>query len=372
MGQGTYNAPCMKPAERDARQAQMELDQVIREIPKPDEVARREAHARWARVAKPLGSLGELERMVERIAAAQGSADVAVEPRCVAVLCADNGVVAEGVTQTGPEVTAKVAEQLARGTSSVCVMAKAAHADVRAYDLGMLREVAEVPPRKVARGTRSIAQGPAMGTGDALACIMAGVEIARELARAGYRVIATGEMGIGNTTTASAVTCALLGMAPELAVGKGAGLDDAGLARKVEAVRRALEVNRADASDPIEVLAKLGGFDIAGMTGVFLGGALERVPVVVDGFISSVAALTACRIAPASRAFMLASHRSGEPAAAAVMEELGLSPVIDAGMRLGEGTGAVCLLPLLDMACALYRNGMTFDQYNMGAYREMP
>ncbi len=372
MGQGTYNAPCMKPAKRDTKQVQMELDQVIREIPKPNEAARREAHARWARVAKPLGSLGELERMVERIAAAQGSADVAVEPRCVAVLCADNGVVAEGVTQTGPEVTAKVAEQLARGTSSACVMAKAAHADVRAYDLGMLREVAGVTPRKVARGTRSIAQGPAMGTDDALACIMAGVDIARELAHAGYRVIATGEMGIGNTTTASAVTCALLGMVPELAVGKGAGLDDAGLARKVEAVRRAIAVNRADASDPVEVLAKLGGFDIAGMTGVFLGGALERVPVVVDGFISSVAALVACRIAPASRAFMLASHRSGEPAAAAVMEELGLSPVIDAGMRLGEGTGAVCLLPLLDMACALYRNGMTFDEYNMDAYREMP
>ncbi len=350
----------------------MELDQVIKSIARPDEEARRRAHARWANVAKPLGSLGELERAIEQVAAIQGSADVSLGPRCVAVLCADNGVVAEGVTQTGPEVTAKVAEQLARGTSSVCVMAKAAHTDVRAYDLGMLREVAGVPAHKVARGTRSIAQGPAMGRDDALACIMAGVDIARELAGAGYRVMATGEMGIGNTTTASAVTCALLGMAPEQAVGRGAGLGSDGLTRKVEVVRRALEVNAADAADPIDVLAKLGGFDIAGMVGLFLGGALERMSVVVDGFISSVAALLASRIAPLAREYMLASHRSGEPAAAAVMEELGLSPVIDAGMRLGEGTGAACLLPLLDMASSLYRNGMTFDAYNMDSYKEMP
>ena len=350
----------------------MELDQVVRGISRPSEEARRRAHARWANVAKPLGSLGELECAIEQVAAIQGSADVVLGPRCVAVLCADNGVVAEGVTQTGSEVTARVAGQLARGTSSVCVMAKAARADVRAYDLGMLNEVAGVPARKVARGTRSIAQGPAMGKDDALACIAAGVEIAHELAGAGYRIMATGEMGIGNTTTASAVTCALLGMAPELAVGMGAGLSNEGLARKVEVVRRALEVNAPDADDPVDVLAKLGGFDIAGMAGLFLGGALEHMPVVVDGFISSVAALLASRIAPLTREYMLASHRSGEPAAAAVVEELGLSPIIDAGMRLGEGTGAVCLLPLLDMAGALYRDGMTFDAYGMDAYKELP
>lgn len=350
----------------------MELSQVIDRITAPDADAAQKAHARWARVAKPLGSLGELERMTERIAGMQGSAEVATGPRCVAVLCADNGVVAEGVTQTGPEVTATVAAQLARGTSSVCTMAKAAHAKVLPFDLGMLCEVEGVPARKVARGTRSIAQGPAMSRGDALACVMAGVGIAHDLAGAGYRVIATGEMGIGNTTTASAVTCALLGMAPEAAVGRGAGLDDEGLARKVAAVRRALEVNQADPNDPLDVLAKLGGFDIAGLAGLYLGGAAEHVPVVIDGFISAVAALVACRIAPLARGYMLASHRSAEPAAAAVMSELGLPGVIDAGMRLGEGTGAVCLFPLLDMACALYRDGLTFDAYGMDAYREMP
>ncbi len=350
----------------------MNLTQVIDSITAPDEDAGRKAHARWANVAKPLGSLGQLEAMVERIAAIQGSAQVALEPRCVAVLCADNGVVAEGVTQTGPDVTAKVAAQLARGTSSVCVMAHAARADARPFDLGMLCEVPGVPTRKVARGTNSIARGPAMSPDDARACIMAGVGIAQELAGAGYRVIATGEMGIGNTTTASAVTCALLGMPAEAAVGRGAGLDDEGLARKVAAVRQALEVNRPDPDDPVDVLAKLGGFDIAGMVGLYLGCALEHVPVVVDGFISAVAALLACRLAPLARAYMLASHRSAEPAAAAVMEELGLTGVLDAGMRLGEGTGAVCLFPLLDMACALYRDGLTFDGYGMDAYQEMP
>ncbi len=350
----------------------MELSQVIDTIAAPDEDARLAAHARWANVAKPLGSLGELERMVEHIAAIQGSADVAVEPRCVAVLCADNGVVAEGVTQTGPEVTAKVAAQLAQGTSSVCTMAKAARAVVRPFDLGMLCEVDGVPARKVARGTCSIVQGPAMSRAQALACIGEGVDIARELAGSGYRMIATGEMGIGNTTTASAVTCALLGLDPEQAVGRGAGLSDEGLARKVAVVRRALEVNRPDPDDPVDVLTKLGGFDIAGMAGLYLGCALEHVPVVVDGFISAVAALAACRLAPLAREYMLASHRSAEPAAAAVMEALGLAGVIDAGMRLGEGTGAVCLFPLLDMACALYRDGLTFEGYGMDAYEEMP
>ena len=160
-------------------------------------------------------------------------------------------------------------------------------------------------------------------------------------------------------------------MTPEEAVGRGAGLDDEGLVRKTAVVRRALEVNAPDADDPLDMLSKLGGFDIAGLVGLYLGCAVQRMPVVIDGFISSVAALLACRIAPASRSFMLASHRSAEPAAAAVMRELGLSPIIDAGMRLGEGTGAVCLFPLLDMACALYRDGMTFDEYHMDAYQEL-
>ena len=349
----------------------MELDHIINRITGLDEGAMQEAHGRWARVAKPLGSLGALEKAVEHIAGIQGSAEIALAPRCVAVMCADNGVVAEGVTQTGAEVTAKVAAQLAHHSSSVCVMARVAHTEVRPFDMGMLREVPGVPVRNATRGTRSIAQGPAVSRAETVTAVEAGAGIAYDLADEGFRLVATGEMGIGNTTTSAALTCALVGMTPEEAVGRGAGLDDEGLVRKTAVVRRALEVNAPDADDPLDMLAKLGGFDIAGLVGLYLGCAEQRMPVVIDGFISSVAALLACRIAPASRAFMLASHRSAEPAAAAVMRELGLSPIIDAGMRLGEGTGAVCLFPLLDMACALYRDGMTFDEYHMDAYQEL-
>jgi nicotinate-nucleotide--dimethylbenzimidazole phosphoribosyltransferase len=348
----------------------MGLEDILRDVKPFDEAARRAAHEHWAGVAKPLGSLGELELLVEKVAGIQGTPEVDVGRRCVAVLCADNGVVAQGVTQTTPDVTATVARQLAQGTSSVCTMARAANADVRAYDLGMLCEVDGVPARKVARGTADMTQGPAMSRADALACIEAGAKIAAELAGQGYRVLATGEMGIGNTTTSAAVTCALLGMPAEEAVGRGAGLDDAGLARKVRAVRRALEANRPDADDPVNVLACVGGFDIAGLVGLYLGGAARRVPVVVDGLISSVAALAACRIDGRVRDFMLASHVSSEPAAKAVMGELGLSPVIHAGMHLGEGTGAVCLFPLLDVACALYARGKSFAEYGMDAYKE--
>lgn len=350
----------------------MELADIIDRIVPPDEAACAAAHKKWACVAKPLGSLGALEEAVERLAGVQGTPEVEVAPRCVAVMCADNGVVAQGVTQTGPEVTAKVAAHIARGTSSVCVMAKAARADVFPYDVGMLTEVPGVPTLKVARGTRSIACGPAMGRGEAIACVEAGARVAADLAGQGYRLVGAGEMGIGNTTTAAAMACALTGISAQAAVGRGAGLSKDGLARKVAAVAGALEVNAFDAADPLDVLSKLGGFDIAAMAGLFLGCAASRTMAVVDGFISSVAALTAQRICPASRHYMLASHRSAEPGAAAVMEELGLRPVVDAGMRLGEGTGAVCLFPLLDMACALYRDGMSFAEYDMDAYRELP
>lgn len=323
-------------------------------------------------MAKPLGSLGALEDAVERLAAVQGTPEVDVAPRCVAVMCADNGVVAQGVTQTGPEVTAKVAAHIARGTSSVCVMARQARADVFAYDVGMLCEVPGVPALKVARGTRSIACGPAMTRQEALACVEAGARVAAELAGRGYRLVGVGEMGIGNTTTAAAMACALAGVPVERAVGRGAGLSGEGLARKAAVVERALQVNGADPDDPLDVLSKLGGFDIAAMAGLYLGGAASRTTTVVDGFISSVAALVAKRLAPACAGYMLASHRSAEPAAEPVMGELGLRPVIDAGMRLGEGTGAACLFPLLDMACELYRQGMSFDDYDMDAYRELP
>lgn len=345
----------------------MDFQALNRQIPPPSEAAMAAARARWDSIAKPLHGLGALEDHIVKIAGLTGEAEVRLDRRAVLVLCADNGVVAQGVTQTDSSVTAAVAEQLARGRSSVCRMAAAAQAEVLPVDMGMLRPVPGVPDRRIAGGTGDISLGPAMTRAQAERAIQTGMDLVRAQRERDVRLLATGEMGIGNTTTAAAMASALLGLDPEVTVGRGAGLSDGGLARKRAAVRRALERNRPDPGDALDVLSKLGGFDIAGMVGIFLGGALYRVPTVIDGFISSVAALTAVRLCPAARCAMLASHVSAEPASRAVLEELGLEAVLHARMKLGEGAGAVCLIPLLDLALALYR-GSSFADIGVEPY----
>ena len=327
-----------------------------------------EARRRWDSVAKPLHSLGKLEDLVVRIAQIQGTADVEIGRRCALVFCGDHGVVAEGVTQSGQEVTALVARSIAEGTANVNLMAGAAMADVFAVDMGMAVEVPGAINCRIAGGTANMAHGPAMTRAQAEQALQAGMALVGDMKARGYRMIATGEMGIGNTTASAALTCALMGLRPEDIVGRGAGLSDAGLTCKRRAVARALAVNQPDREDPVDVLAKVGGFEIAGMAGAFLGGERYRMPIVIDGVISAVAALIAARISPACRAFMLPSHMSREPAAPPIMEELGLSPVLHADMALGEGTGAVTLFPLLDMALRVYHGTQTFDDLGMEAY----
>ncbi len=330
--------------------------------------AEAEARRRWDSIAKPLGSLGLLEDTVVKIAALTGNADVSLDRRAVVVMCADNGVVCEGVTQTGQEVTAAVAREILRSESSVCRMAEVAHADVIPVDIGMVEPVEGVADHSVARGTANIAAGPAMTREQAERAVDVGVAMVRDLAAQGYRILATGEMGIGNTTTSSAIASALLDRPVVEMTGRGAGLSDAGLRRKIAAIERAFEVNRPDRSDPFDVLSKLGGFDIAGMAGMFIGGAIYRVPVLVDGFISAVAALLAQRIRRECAISAIASHVSAEPAASLALSAAGLKPLICAGMRLGEGTGAVALLPLLDMALAVYGGMTTFGDIGIAAY----
>ncbi len=336
-----------------------------------DQEAMAQCRAHWDQVAKPLNSLGRLEDVVARMAGLMGTAQVRAEDKCVLVLCADNGVVAEGVTQTDASVTAAVALSIARGTGNVNQMAQVAGAQVIPVDVGMLTEVEHpaVLNRKVRRGTGNIAQGPAMSRQEAQALIQVGIDLVAQRVQAGDRLIATGEMGIGNTTTASALAALLLDQPVERMTGRGAGLSGAGLQRKVAAIRRAIAVNRPDPRDPLDALAKLGGFDIAAMAGVFLGGAALGVPVVVDGFISSAAALVAQRLCPACRQAMLASHVSREPAGALMLQALGLTPIIHAGMALGEGTGAVALMPLIDMALAVYHQGSSFAGIQVAAYQ---
>ena len=310
----------------------------------------------------------EIQEAVVRIAALTGSEEVELGKRAVLVLCADNGVVAEGVTQTDASVTATMAGEIAKHRSSVCRMAARAGADVFAIDIGMNRRVEGVRDCHTADGTQNMTKGPAMTRAQAEQAIQTGMELVHECRDAGYRLLATGEMGIGNTTTSSAVTAVLLGLPIEEVTGRGAGLSNEGLIRKLDAIHRAIEVNRPDAADPMDVLCKLGGFDIAGMTGIFLGGALYRVPVLIDGLISSVAALLAARLCPNARCAMLASHCSAEPAARQILQELGVHAVLDAGLKLGEGTGAVCMMPLLDMALAVYRDSAGFADAGVGQY----
>ena len=346
-----------------------QLQQWQNDIRTPDPVARAAAQRQWDSIAKPLGSLGALEKLVVDIASLTGDPNVDISRRAVVVCCADNGVVAEGVTQTGQKVTARMAEEMVKMNTAVCKMARIAHADVIPVDLGMVRRVEGVLDRHVMDGTNDMARRPAMTREQALQAISVGVELVRDLKDRGYTLLVSGEMGIGNTTTSSALVAALLNLPAETVTGRGAGLSDAGLHRKIWAIERAITVNRPDPKDPLDVLSKLGGLDICGIAGLFIGGAIYGVPVVIDGFISGVAALIAQRLCPGSEIAMLSSHCSEEPAAKRVLAVLNKYPIIFANMRLGEGTGGVCLLPLLDMALAVYGGQATFDQVGIEAYQ---
>ena len=330
--------------------------------------AKEQAQARWDHVAKPLNSLGKLEKLIVMIAGVQNTPDVRINKRCALVFCGDHGVVAEGVSQSGSEVTGLEAKSIAEGTANINLMAGASYTDVFAVDMGMVSTVPGTIDRRIAAGTRNMMHGPAMTRVQAEQAIQAGIDLVGEMKAHGYQIIATGEMGIGNTTASTAMACALLGCTPEELTGRGAGLSDAGLIRKREAITRALEVNQPDANDPIDVLSKVGGFEIAGMAGAFLGGMQHGVPVIIDGVISAVAALVAARICPAAVDAMLPSHMSREPAMVRIMAELGMEPILHADMALGEGTGAVALLPMLDMALRVYHGPHTFDDLGMAAY----
>lgn len=330
--------------------------------------AEEQARKRWDSIAKPLHSLGLLEDLVVRIAGIQETAEVRIDRRCALVFCGDHGVVRKGVSQTDSSVTAAVAKAVAEGTANINLMAAAADTDVKAVDMGMLTAVPGTIDRHAGRGTADITEGPAMSRAQAEAAIAAGIGLMRELREQGYRIAVIGEMGIGNTTAASAVASVLLGQPPEEVTGRGAGLSDAGLKRKIAAIREAIRINRPDAGDPADVLAKVGGFELAGMTGAFLGAAKYRIPVIPDGMIPGACALAAVRTDPRALETILAGPVSKEPADRMILDALGLKPVICAETALGEGTAGVLLLPMLDMALKVYHGPHTFEALKMEAY----
>jgi nicotinate-nucleotide--dimethylbenzimidazole phosphoribosyltransferase len=304
---------------------------------------------------KPRGSLGRLEEIGCRLAGIRGFVPDRLEAAIV-VAAADHGVAAEGVSAYPQEVTAQMVANFARGGAAINVLARAAGARLLVVDAGIAVpfEHERVRSVRIGPGTANIAAGPAMSDEQAQRALDAGRSLAAELAYAD--VVGLGEMGIGNTTSASALTAALLGVEPELVSGRGTGLDDAGIARKVETVKRALAVNAG--SDP---LSSLGGFEIAFLAGVALGCIRQRTAVLLDGFITGAAALVAVGIDERAAEFMLASHRSPEPGHALILGSLGLEPVLDLGLRLGEGTGAALALPLLHASIAILREMATFD-----------
>lgn len=349
------------------------LQEALERIEPADQSVYDTAIAKWDTIAKPLGSLGLLEEAVTRICAMRRTTAIALDDKRVIAFCGDNGVVAEGVTQTDSSVTAVVAENFCTGDTSVCKMAEVAGAVIVPVDMGMNTRIDHPRMLQVhlADGTANLLHGPAMSREQAIAGIEAGIRIALEAADEDCDLFATGEMGIGNTTTSSAVASVLMDEPVEKMTGPGAGLAREGVLHKIDVIQRSIALNQPDPADPIDVLAKEGGFDMCGMVGLYIGCAVAQRPCLIDGFISAVSALIAVRLCPTVRDYLIASHVSAEPAGSLVLDAIGLAPMITAGMRLGEGTGAVAAMPLIDMAFAVFDKMSTFDDIQIESYQHL-
>lgn len=328
------------------------------------------AKLRLDNLSKPLGSLGRLEDIVKQIAGISGDLFPKVDKKAIIIMCADNGVVEEGVTQTSKEVTSIVTQNFTKGFTGINVLARHSGAEIVVVDIGIDDDIncKGVINKKIRRGTWNIAKGPAMTRDEAIKAIEAGIEIVGEMKKKGINLLGTGEMGIGNTTTSSAITAFLTKAPIEEMVGRGAGLSTEGLANKINVVKRAIIINQPDSNDALDVLSKLGGFDIAGLVGCFIGAAVHRIPILIDGFISAAAALVAVKINPEVKSFIFPSHGSAEPGNIIVMKALDFEPMINLEMRLGEGTGAAIAFHIIDAALAAYKQMGTFGDANIEQY----
>ena len=339
----------------------MTLETLLASVAPPDAAAMSAAEKRQAQLAKPPGSLGRLETLSVQLAGITGRVRNEIREKHLLVFAADNGVVAEGVSSAPQSVTLQQTVNLTRARTGASVLCRHFGCGITVCDVGVNADIAEpaVLNRKIAYGTGNIARGPAMTREQALTAIFTGAELAQATAA---DVLGVGEMGIGNTTTSSAVLAALLDAGVETVTGRGGGVTDDGFRRKKDAIRRALAVNRPDKNDVVDVLAKVGGFDLAAMCGAFLGAAASRRPVVVDGFISAVAALCAVRLCPNVRAYLIPSHASYEIGYRLAMEAMELQPMLLLEMRLGEGSGCPLAFEILSAACAVMNDMATFDQ----------
>jgi nicotinate-nucleotide--dimethylbenzimidazole phosphoribosyltransferase len=339
------------------------LQRTINLIKPLDDKAMRQAQARQDSLTKPQGSLGLLEELSVKVAGIQGAAQPRIRDKVIVTMAGDHGVTSEGVSLFPQEVTAQMVYNFLRGGAGINVLARHVGARVVVVDMGVATDLEPHPQllvKKVAYGTKNMAQGPAMSREEAVEAIEAGIEIVESELSRGIDIVGTGDMGIGNTTPSSAIVAALTGAPVADVTGRGTGIDDEQLARKVETIERVLAINRPDPADPLDVLAKVGGLEIAGIAGVVLGAAAHRLPVVIDGFISGAGALIAAGLAPQGKDYLIAAHLSVERGHRLVLERLGLTPLLNLTMRLGEGTGAALGISLVEAAVKVLNEMATF------------
>ncbi|MDD4238139.1 MAG: nicotinate-nucleotide--dimethylbenzimidazole phosphoribosyltransferase [Desulfotomaculaceae bacterium] len=350
----------------------MLLDKTINQIGDLDRKAMEEAQKRLDSLIKPPGSLGVLEEMAVRLAGITGKARPRIEGKAVIIMAGDHGVVDEGVSIAPSEVTIQMMQAFINGTAGIGVLARHAAARLVVVDVGVFTTVnlPGVLQRKVRAGVGNIAVGPAMSREEAVQALEVGIEVAQSEIDAGSNLLATGDMGIGNTTPSSAILAAFGGYTAEEATGRGTMVNDEVMKLKTSAIARALAHNQPDPQDALDVLAKVGGLEIAGLAGVILGAAARRVPVLIDGFITTAAALVACKLQPKAREYMIASHLSGEQGHRMMLDLLDLRPVIHLEMRLGEGTGAVLTMHLLEAATKIMWEMASFDEAGVSDLEE--
>ena len=382
-----YRLPDLTMIQRDLL---LEFENLIALVTPTSQSHRQLAKKHWDCIAKPLDSLGEFERIFQKLSAIYESEIPDISNKCITVMCADNGIVKEGISQSDKDVTLAVAKSMALGTSSIAVLSKAAGSKMKVFDMGIDSFDTEIYSlgvinHKLMHGTNNFIKEKSMPLDITLRALLTGIGIVRELKDNKTTIIGTGEMGIGNTTTSSALSATILNLPVEDVTGRGAGLDDIKLNKKIDIIKEGIEkygfrdklffdsIKSEDKSIRVlavlDLLSSLGGLDIATLTGIFIGGSIYKLPIVIDGVISEVAALFAYFINPLCKEYMIASHLSREPVASIIFDILGLKPVIDASLALGEGSGCAMLFPLLDMVLEIYTKNASFSDIKIEEYK---
>lgn len=344
------------------------LKEVIKNITRIDDRLTKLAGERLDNLTKPLGSLGRLEELAKQIVGISAKENPELKDKVIFTLASDHGVTEEGVSAYPKEVTAQMVYNFLRGGAGINVLAKHAGARVVVVDMGVAEDLKPSPElviKKIAYGTKNMSRGPAMTRDEAVKSIESGIAVFEEEFKKGIDIIGTGEMGIGNTTCASAITAVFTEKSVEELTGRGAGVDDNGLKNKIDIIKKAIKVNQPNQKDAIDVLSKVGGFEIGGLAGIILASASKKVPVVIDGFISSAAALVAYKLEPKVKDYLIASHCSVEKGHKIILDYIGLKPIFDLNLRLGEGTGAALGINLADAAIKILTGMATFKSANV-------